>query len=479
MKFQIDDLKIYFPYDYIYPEQYTYMKELKMTLDAAGHGVLEMPSGTGKTISLLSLIVPYIIQYPEKLVKLVYCSRTVPEIEKAVGELKRLVEFYKKQTNQPDLKFIGLSLSSRKNLCINTDVNKSHQNKEVDAKCMSMTASFVREKAKKDKAIKTCNFYEKFDMEGHDKLIPSGVYNLDDLKEIGNRYGWCPYFLARYTIQHANVVIYSYHYLLDPKIAEIVSKNLPKQSVIVFDEAHNIDNVCIDSMSLSLNKRLLQRCGENLDNINTHIKKLKEHDQERLKNEYTRLVEGLKEAQVARETDFALANPILPRDVLEEAVPGNIRKAEHFVIFMKRFLEYVKIRLKVQHKVQESPPSFLKDIATKVCIEKKPLQFCFERLRSLLKSLELVDLQNYQPLILLANFATMVSTYTQGFTIIIEMPDDVRPTSSSGLNAVSPVLYFACLDASLAIKPVFERFKSVIVTSGTLSPLEMYPKILG
>jgi DNA excision repair protein ERCC-2 len=187
----------------------------------------------------------------------------------------------------------------------------------------------------------------------------------------------------------------------------------------------------------------------------------------------------LREAQVARETDFALANPILPRDVLEEAVPGNIRKAEHFVIFMKRFLEYVKIRLKVQHKVQESPPSFLKDIATKVCIERKPLQFCFERLRSLLKSLELVDLQNYQPLILLANFATMVSTYTQGFTIIIEMPDDGRPITSTGLNAPSPVLYFACLDASLAIKPVFERFKSVIITSGTLSPLEMYPKILG
>jgi DNA excision repair protein ERCC-2 len=34
------------------------------------------------------------------------------------------------------------------------------------------------------------------------------------------------------------------------------------------------------------------------------------------------------------------------------------------------------------------------------------------------------------------------------------------------------------MDASLAIKPVFDRFKSVIITSGTLSPLEMYPKVL-
>lgn len=90
------------------------------------------------------------------------------------------------------------------------------------------------------------------------------------------------------------------------------------------------------------------------------MKKLKETDESRLKNEYQRLVEGLREAQIARETDIALANPILPSDVLEEAVPGNIRKAEHFIIFMKRFVEYVKTRLKIQHKVQESPPAFLK-----------------------------------------------------------------------------------------------------------------------
>lgn len=34
--------------------------------------------------------------------------------------------------------------------------------------------------------------------------------------------------------------MYSYHYLLDPKIADLVSKELEKTSVVVFDEAHNI-----------------------------------------------------------------------------------------------------------------------------------------------------------------------------------------------------------------------------------------------
>ena len=45
MKLNVDGLLVYFPYDYIYPEQFSYMLELKRALDARGHGLLEMPSG--------------------------------------------------------------------------------------------------------------------------------------------------------------------------------------------------------------------------------------------------------------------------------------------------------------------------------------------------------------------------------------------------------------------------------------------------
>jgi len=34
--------------------------------------------------------------------------------------------------------------------------------------------------------------------------------------------------------------VYSYYYLIDPKIASVVSDELGKNSVVVFDEAHNI-----------------------------------------------------------------------------------------------------------------------------------------------------------------------------------------------------------------------------------------------
>ena len=43
--------------------------------------LLQMPTGTGKTITLLSLITSYQLAHPE-VGKLVYCTRTVPEMEK-------------------------------------------------------------------------------------------------------------------------------------------------------------------------------------------------------------------------------------------------------------------------------------------------------------------------------------------------------------------------------------------------------------
>ena len=267
-------------------------------------------------------------------------------------------------------------------------------------------------------------------------------------------------------------MVYSYHYLLDPKIAELVSKDLPKNAVVVFDEAHNIDNICIDSMSVKITRKLIDRCLTSVGLLETEVQNLKQADSARLQSEYEKLVEGLQEAQARRDNEAQLANPVLPDHVLQEAVPGSIRKGEHFVAFMKRLIEYLKTRLRIQHVVQESPAGFLADIAKKVCIERKPLRFCAERLASLIRTLEISHTADFSPLTLISHFATLVSTYTKGFTIIIEPSDDKAPT------VFNPVMHFRCLDASIAIRPVFERFQSVVITSGTLSPLDMYPRML-
>ncbi|KAK6826007.1 hypothetical protein PG990_002673 [Apiospora arundinis] len=471
MKFFIDDLPVLFPYPRVYPEQYAYMCDLKKTLDGEGHCVLEMPSGTGKTVSLLSLIVAYQQHKPEHR-KLIYCSRTMSEIEKALAELQALMKYRAEELGYVE-EFRGLGLTSRKNLCLHPTVKREKSGAVVDAKCRSLTAGFVKEKKEKGENVDLCIYHDNLDLLEPHNLIPNGVWTLDDLLRYGEQHKQCPYFTARRMMQYCNVIIYSYHYLLDPKIADRVSKEFSKDCIIVFDEAHNIDNVCIESLSTDITDDSLRKATRGAQNLERKISDMKETDREQLENEYQKLVEGLRDQDEARQEETFMANPVLPADLLKEAVPGNIRRAEHFVAFLKRFIEYLKTRMKVRQVISETPPAFLSHLKEHTFIEKKPLRFCAERLTSLVRTLELTNIEDYQPLQEVATFATLVATYEKGFLLILE------PFESDTAEVPNPVLHFTCLDAAIAIKPVFDRFSSVIITSGTISPLEMYPKMLG
>ncbi|THX31269.1 DNA repair helicase RAD3 [Aureobasidium pullulans] len=448
-----------------------YMCDLKRTLDAGGHCVLEMPSGTGKTVTLLSLIVAYQQHYPEHR-KLIYCSRTMSEIEKALAELKALMKYRSEQLGYVE-DFRGLGLTSRKNLCLHPSVKREKSGTIVDARCRSLTAGFVKEKKEKGEDVELCVYHENLDLLEPHNLIPPGVFTFDDVLKYGEEQKQCPYFTVRRMMPFCNVVIYSYHYLLDPKIAERVSKELSKDCIVVFDEAHNIDNVCIESLSIDITEDSLRKAGRGAANLERKISEMKTTDAAKLQNEYSKLVQGLRDADEANDEGAFMRNPALPDDLLKEAVPGNIRRAEHFVAFLKRFVEYLKTRMKVLHVISETPPSFLQHLKELTFIERKPLRFCAERLTSLVRTLELTNIEDYQPLQEVASFATLVATYDTGFLLILE------PYESETATVPNPILHLTCLDAAIAIKPVFDRFSSVVITSGTISPLEIYPKMLG
>lgn len=50
-------------------------------------------------------------------------------------------------------------------------------------------------------------------------------------------------------------------------------------------------------------------------------------------------------------------------------VPGNIRRAEHFLAFMRRFIAYLKKRMEVQQVESETPPTFLAHLQAQVAID--------------------------------------------------------------------------------------------------------------
>ncbi|KAF7976297.1 hypothetical protein HWV62_6991 [Athelia sp. TMB] len=411
--------------------------------------------------------------------KLIYCSRTVPEIEKALAELKRLMDYRIKLAETPEEKekesrFMGLGLTSRKNLCIHPEVSKEKKGKVVDARCRDLTNSAVCEKGRADPgSVPLCEWHENLGKLEPGNLLPGGVWTLADVLQHGRDTKTCPYFTVRRMMPFVDVIIYSFHYLLDPKVAEQVSKEMSKDAIVVFDEAHNIDNVCIESLSIDLTRPMLDSAARSVGKLAEKIDEIKKTDAAKLQDEYAKLVAGLQDSEDdAIDEDAFMTNPLLPDDLLKEAIPGNIRKAEHFVAFLKRFVEYLKTRMRVLHVVAETPLSFLQHLKDITYIERRPLRFCAERLQSMVRTLELQRLDEYASLQKVASFATLVATYEKGFLLILE------PYETDNATVPNPIFHFTCLDPSLAIKPVFERFSSVVITSGTISPLDMYPKML-
>jgi len=393
-------------------------------------------------------------------------------------ELKRVMDHRKQLLGDDAPSILGVCLSSRRNMCIHPEVVANSDREQVDAMCRKKTAPWVRQQADTDPSDSNieefglCSFYEKYSAQGSDLPLHEGIFNVDDMQALGREKGWCPYFVTRHVLSFANVIVYNYQYMLDPKVSNMVSNEISRDSIIVFDEAHNIDNVCIEALSVNFNSRSLDRALRNTETLGGMVRDLERSDKARLTAEYERLVRGLSETL---DVDDALSNPIhLPEEILNEAIPGTIRQAGHFVQMLGSVTKYLMERMKVSQVEKETPSIFLQKISQTLTLETKPFQFFYSRLSSLMRTLKIIDLEEFIPISQVSDFLTLVSTpkYKDGFMLILEPYDPRTPEFRD------PILQFACLDASLAIKPVLDRFQSVIITSGTLSPIDLYPKLL-
>ena len=114
--------------------------------------MLEMCPGTGKTISLLAFVLAYQAKNPLKRKTVVYCARSVPEMMKAIEELKLVVKCREKEYCSSSLELknrkgvLAVCLSSRRNLCVHSVVKTINDPITVDGKCQNMTASWMRER---------------------------------------------------------------------------------------------------------------------------------------------------------------------------------------------------------------------------------------------------------------------------------------------------------------------------------------------
>jgi DNA excision repair protein ERCC-2 len=559
------------------------MLSLKRSLDARGPCALEMPTGTGKTVSLLSLILSWILARRGGMTdqqrryenmdlpgegnpanagnfRLIYCCRTLGEIDKTVEELKEVwanIEYQmaldensllptegdqaststepkaaKPQNSRS--KILALSLSSRKRMCINENIDLTSKRTQVDSQCRDLTAPHVRakhapstENTENRNYDGLCPYYEGYEERGKDMIL-SGIYTFDDLSEIGAQNRVCPYFLARRLLPLADVIVYSYQYLLNPRVSGEISQQMKSDCIVVFDEAHNIDNVCIEALSVRINRPVVQKAQGNIRKLNQDLQAMERRDAAKLQREYESLFRGLDEiarqasaAAVSNSTvpydasmDRARVNPVLSPEIAKEAIPQQIRSAKSFLSILDEILGFLRGRMKMKQVMQEKPSSFLRAMlkslneamlqneskfgnASEAFIDKsganwkqnqslmtdpnnpnllsvQTLQHCSRRLLSLMTTLEITESEKFAPIGMVCDLVSLAAAYSeQGFLVLMEPWDDRTPTISN------PQMELACLDAQIAMKSVLDRFPRVILTSGTLSPISMLPRIVG
>jgi len=262
-----------FPYDNPYPAQRAIMAKSISAFVHSQNCLLESPTGTGKTLALLASSLAY-QKYvndtsPEpslqidtensdneeksKSVRVYYTSRTHTQLNQVVSELKKLTSY------SPQLCILG----SRKILCLNEDAHKSGN---VDEYCR-----------KYHQVSNQCVYGKKPPIVPHSFRVGGDhqVFDIEDLKDHCREYYMCPYFVTRQMIKSSNLILAPYNYVLDEQIRGQIgivldNESDTRNSIIVFDEGHNIENSCRDVVSLVMPQKEIESVHLNLRQIVDH-----------------------------------------------------------------------------------------------------------------------------------------------------------------------------------------------------------------
>lgn len=249
-----------------YKCQEEYMAKVLECLQKKVNGVLESPTGTGKTLCLLCSTLAWrehlrdaisarkiaertqgdlFLDRPlsswgnaasegdatacyADIPKVIYASRTHSQLTQVIGELRNT-------SYRPRVCVLG----SREQLCIHPEVKKQESNHMQIYLCRKKVAS------------RSCHFYNNVEEKSLEQDLATPILDIEDLVKSGNRHKLCPYYLSRNLKQQADIIFMPYNYLLDAKSRRAHGIDL-KGTVVIFDEAHNVEKMCEESASFDL-----------------------------------------------------------------------------------------------------------------------------------------------------------------------------------------------------------------------------------
>ena len=257
VKLNILGIEVFFPYN-PYENQILYMKKLIETFQNKGIAGLESPTGTGKTLCLLCASLAYLRHLRAELIKenrqnnkydstlnkqpvIYYTSRTHAQIANVIKELRKTV-----------YRPINIAIGSREQSCVNESVNH-------------FGGGLINLKCEFAKKTGNCKFFKGKTKKGSGWSAYDGL-TIDELKKSAKINRFCPYYFAKDKSKHSDIIFLPYNYIFDMKISSR-SNLILKNSILIIDEAHNLQDICCDSASVDINTFVFEEIIDDLDSL--------------------------------------------------------------------------------------------------------------------------------------------------------------------------------------------------------------------
>ncbi|KAG2187398.1 hypothetical protein INT44_005086 [Umbelopsis vinacea] len=172
--------------------------------------------------------------------KIYYASRTHSQLTQVVKELKNTI--YK-----PKVCILG----SREQLCIQEDVKLETSNATRTAMCRRKVAS------------KACSYHSgtkdaKSFFQGEGEIM-----DIEDIVSFGTKHKACPFYLTKDSQLDADIILLPYNYIIDSTARKAMNIDL-SNSIVIFDEAHNLESCCGEATSFELSMSTLRKCVQEM-----------------------------------------------------------------------------------------------------------------------------------------------------------------------------------------------------------------------
>ncbi|KAI4815479.1 hypothetical protein KUCAC02_005623 [Chaenocephalus aceratus] len=394
----------------------------------------------------------------KKVPKIFFGTRTHKQITQIAHELKRTV-------------YSGVPmtiLSSRNQTCVHPEV-APHSNR--NERCRDLLEA---------KDGKSCRYYHGVQRMRDQCSLQrvhglSEAWDIEDIVALGKRLRSCPYYAARDLMQEASIVFCPYNYLLDPMIRESMEIDLTGQ-IVLLDEAHNIEDCARESSSFNLDHSSLLACRDELDGmVNINIRR---SQHEPLRNFCYSLINWIQESQgLMSERGYETSSKVWNgKDVL--GIFHNLGiTADTFGLLKKNLAAVLEKEERVGVVNGKEDMVQLPTISSASSIVLKNLFMVLGFMFSSEDNCSFAE--DYR--------VALQKSYAWTNQVPPDVPDAhgffVRPRQRQRLGARVKAevltLSFWCLNPAVAFSDLRKSVHSIVLTSGTLSPMGSFSSELG